>query len=160
MFVTIWMCTHEWSLISMRATAFTFATCHQPLIWSSLLTRSTTVRSFLFARTGRRMRICLTASAGVRRVSRSASAEAGASIRSRVSGSSVVSSSDMRDTIRHRARRHLEWARRQPAGFWRRLAGSIIDSIVVGVVTYALEAVVSQTVGVLLGLVVSAAYFT
>jgi uncharacterized RDD family membrane protein YckC len=47
-----------------------------------------------------------------------------------------------------------------PAGFWRRLAGSIIDSIVVGVVTYALEAVVSQTLGVLLGLVVSAAYFT
>ena len=30
MFVTIWMWTHEWSLISMRATAFTFATCHQP----------------------------------------------------------------------------------------------------------------------------------
>ena len=53
MFVTIWMCTHEWSLISIRATAFTFATCHQPLSWSSLFTRSITVRSFRFARTGR-----------------------------------------------------------------------------------------------------------
>ena len=31
MFVTIWMCTHEWSLISSRATAFTFETCHQRL---------------------------------------------------------------------------------------------------------------------------------
>jgi hypothetical protein len=30
MFVTIWMCTQEWSLISMRTVAFTFATCHQP----------------------------------------------------------------------------------------------------------------------------------
>ena len=47
MFVTIWMCTHEWSLISMRATALTFATCHQPFSCSSLLTRSITVRSFL-----------------------------------------------------------------------------------------------------------------
>jgi len=47
-----------------------------------------------------------------------------------------------------------------PAGFWRRLAGSIIDSVVVGVVAYVLEAVVSQTLGVLIGLVVSAAYFT
>ena len=31
MFVTIWMCTQEWSLISIRATAFTFETCHQRL---------------------------------------------------------------------------------------------------------------------------------
>ena len=31
MFVTIWMCTHEWSLISSRTTALTFATCHQRL---------------------------------------------------------------------------------------------------------------------------------
>ena len=31
MFVTIWMCTQEWSLISRRTTAFTFATCHQRL---------------------------------------------------------------------------------------------------------------------------------
>ena len=31
MFVTIWMCTQEWSLISIRVTAFTFATCHQRL---------------------------------------------------------------------------------------------------------------------------------
>src|SRR5207253_9966500 len=83
-------CTHEWSLISMRATAFTFATCHQPLTWSSLLTRSMTVRSFLFARTGTRMRICFTASAGVRRVSRSASSDAGCSIRFSVSGSRLI----------------------------------------------------------------------
>ena len=64
MFVTIWMCTHEWSLISIRATAFTFATCHQPFSWSSWLTRSITVRSLRFARTGTRMRICATASVG------------------------------------------------------------------------------------------------
>src|SRR3954447_10930257 len=87
MLVTIWMCTHEWSLISIRATAFTFATCHQPLIWSSLFTRSITVRSFLFARTGTRILICLTASAGVSLVSRAASSETGSSMRSCVSGS-------------------------------------------------------------------------
>ena len=99
MFVTIWMCTQEWSLISMRATALTFATCHQPFSWSSLFTRSITVRSFLFARTGTRMRICATASAGVRRVSRSASAEAGWSMRSSVSSSIWFESSDMCETI-------------------------------------------------------------
>ena len=74
MFVTIWMCTHEWSLISSRTTAFTFATCHQPLSCSSSLTRSITVRSLRLPRTGTRIRICATASAGVSRVSRSASA--------------------------------------------------------------------------------------
>ena len=31
MLATIWMCTHEWSLIPSRLTAFTFATCHQRL---------------------------------------------------------------------------------------------------------------------------------
>ena len=31
MFVTIWMCTQEWSLISIRVTALTLATCHQRL---------------------------------------------------------------------------------------------------------------------------------
>ena len=77
MFVTIWMCTHEWSLISMRATAFTFATCHQPFSWSSRLTRSITVRSLRFARSGTRIRICRTASAGVSRASRAASFETG-----------------------------------------------------------------------------------
>src|SRR5689334_19323517 len=87
MFVTIWMCTHEWSLISIRATAFTFATCHQPFSWSSRLTRSITVRSVRFARTGTRMRISPTACFGVMRVSRSASGETGWSIRSFVSGS-------------------------------------------------------------------------
>jgi uncharacterized RDD family membrane protein YckC len=47
-----------------------------------------------------------------------------------------------------------------PAGFWRRLAGSIIDSILLGIVTYALEAAVSKGVGVLLGFVITAGYFT
>ena len=31
MLATIWMCTQEWSLISIRTTAFTFATCHHAL---------------------------------------------------------------------------------------------------------------------------------
>src|SRR3954447_9649901 len=88
MFVTIWMCTHEWSLISRRSTAFTFETCHQPLSCRSALTRSISVRSLRFPRTGTRMRIPSTACAGVNRVSRSASAEAGCSIRSSVSSSS------------------------------------------------------------------------
>ena len=52
MFVTIWMCTQEWSLISSRATAFTFATCHQAFIWSSRLTRPITRRSGSLRRTG------------------------------------------------------------------------------------------------------------
>src|SRR3712207_482976 len=88
MFVTIWTCTHEWSLIPIRATAFTFWTCHQPLSWSSRLARSRTCRSFLLPRSGSRIRICATASRGVRRVSRCASSETGSSIRSWVSGSS------------------------------------------------------------------------
>ena len=71
MFVTIWMCTHEWSLISIRTTALTFATCHQPLSCLSSLTRSRSVRSLRLPRTGTLIRICSTACAGVRRVSRS-----------------------------------------------------------------------------------------
>src|SRR5579862_6161071 len=90
MFVTIWMWTHEWSLISIRTTAFTFATCHQPLSWVSWLTRSITRRSFWLPRSGTRIRIAATASAGVRRVSRRASSETGCSMRSRVSGSSAM----------------------------------------------------------------------
>src|SRR5205085_2105029 len=39
MLATIWTCTQEWSLISRRATAFTFATCHQPLSSRSALAR-------------------------------------------------------------------------------------------------------------------------
>jgi Domain of unknown function (DUF4389) len=85
MFVTIWMCTHEWSLISIRATAFTFETCHQPLSWSSALTRSISVRSLRLPRTGTLIRIRATASAGVRRASCSASSETGWSILSAVS---------------------------------------------------------------------------
>ena len=46
MFVTIWMCTQEWSLISIRATAFTFATCHQPLIWLVVVDAIDHLRSF------------------------------------------------------------------------------------------------------------------
>jgi hypothetical protein len=55
------------------------------------LTRSITVRSFRFARTGTRIRICRTASAGDSRVSRSASAETGCSMRFSVSRSSAMS---------------------------------------------------------------------
>src|SRR5258705_149661 len=47
-------------------------------------------RSFWLPRSGTRMRICLTASAGFRRVSRSASAETGSSIRSCVFGASSI----------------------------------------------------------------------
>ena len=53
MFVTIWMCTQEWSLISIRATAFTFETCHQALSCLSSFTRSISVRSLRLPRTGR-----------------------------------------------------------------------------------------------------------
>src|SRR5205807_9006065 len=87
MLATIWTCTHEWSLISIRATAFTFAACRQPLSWRSAFARSMTGRSLRLPRAGTLMRICATASAGVRRVSRSASAETGCSIRSSVFGS-------------------------------------------------------------------------
>src|SRR5436190_11106845 len=88
MFVTIWMCTQEWSLISRRLTAFTLDTCHHALIWLSSLTLSTSVASLRFARVGTLIRICPTASAGVRRVSSSACSGTGSSIRSRVSLSS------------------------------------------------------------------------
>ena len=50
MFVTIWMCTHEWSLISSRATALTLATCHHAFSCVSALTRWMIVRSLRFAR--------------------------------------------------------------------------------------------------------------
>ncbi len=40
MFATIWMCTQEWSLISRRTTALTFATCHHAFSCLSSLTRS------------------------------------------------------------------------------------------------------------------------
>src|SRR4051794_30238033 len=72
MFVTIWMCTQEWSLICMRATALTFAACQSALIDSSRLTRSTTSRSVRFPRAGTLIRMSRTASAGVIRAPRSA----------------------------------------------------------------------------------------
>src|SRR5262249_60916799 len=87
MFVTIWMWTHEWSLISRRTVAFTFATCHHAFSCLSAFARSISVRSLRFARAGSLTRICATASAGLSRVSRSASAETGRSIRPSVVGS-------------------------------------------------------------------------
>jgi uncharacterized RDD family membrane protein YckC len=48
----------------------------------------------------------------------------------------------------------------EPAGFWRRLAGVIIDGLVIGVVDRILRFVLGNGVGAGLGLLVSAAYFT
>ena len=42
MLTTIWICTHEWSLICIRATALTFETCHHALSWASSFARSST----------------------------------------------------------------------------------------------------------------------
>src|SRR5947208_12554852 len=102
MFVTIWTWTQEWSLIAIRETALTFATCHQPLSWLSALTRSITVRSLRLPRTGTLIRMRATASAGVRRVSCSASASTGCSIRSAVSLSMAMNAvCRMCDEYRH-----------------------------------------------------------
>ena len=90
MFVTIWMCTQEWSLISMRTVAFTFATCHQPFSVLSALTRSNSVRSFLFARSGRVDAHLVDRLRRGRRVSFSACSEIGCSIRSSVCLSSAI----------------------------------------------------------------------
>src|SRR5436309_7341600 len=91
MFVTIWMCTHEWSLMLRRPIAFTFETCHQALSSSSALTRSISERSFRLPRVGTRMRIRDVASAGVMRVSRSTSTvSAGCSISSSGVGSTAI----------------------------------------------------------------------
>ena len=90
MFVTIWTWTQEWSLMSIRETALTFETCHQPLSSLSPLTRSISVRSLRSPRTGTLIRIRATASAGVRRASCSASASTGCSIRSAVSLSIAI----------------------------------------------------------------------
>ena len=92
MFVTIWMWTQEWSLISSRATAFTFATCHQPFSWSSRFTRPISRRSFSLRRTGTLIRIRATASVGVSRTSRSASTGIGSGIASSISASVACSS--------------------------------------------------------------------
>ena len=53
MFATIWTCTHEWSLIWSRTTAFTFETSHHALICESALTFSRTRRSFRSRAPGR-----------------------------------------------------------------------------------------------------------
>ena len=47
----------------------------------------------------------------------------------------------------------------EPAGFWRRLASSLIDSVVVGIVSYILVLVLGG-IGNVLGIAVSAVYFT
>src|SRR3954452_4382415 len=107
MFATIWMCTQEWSLISIRATAFTFATCHHALSCVSAFTRSTSVRSLRLPRSGTRIRICATASAGVRRVSRFASAETGCSMRPSVSGSIAMRRTLLAGGELNRERRHV-----------------------------------------------------
>ena len=65
MLATIWTCTHEWSLICSRTTAFTFETCHHALICVSALTFSSTRRSLRLPRAGTRSCIGSTASAGV-----------------------------------------------------------------------------------------------
>ena len=84
MFVTIWMCTHEWSLISSRTAAFTFATCHQPLSWSSRFTRlDHPPRASRCRARGRGSASARRPRSGVSRVSRSASAGIGSSDRSR-----------------------------------------------------------------------------
>ena len=88
MLTTTWIWTHEWSLICMRATALTFETCHHAFSCGSAFARSMTRRSFLLPRSGNRMRIPSIASAGVMRVSRTASEETGPSIRCSISGSS------------------------------------------------------------------------
>ena len=90
MFVTIWMCTQEWSLIAIRATAFTFETCHQAFSCLSSFTRSISVRSLRLPRTGTLIFIRSIASAGVSRISSSASAATGWSIRSAVSLSIAI----------------------------------------------------------------------
>ena len=69
MFATIWMCTQEWSLISIRATAFTFETCHHALSFLSSFTSSISERSLRLPRTGTLIFIRSIASAGVSRVS-------------------------------------------------------------------------------------------
>ena len=87
MFATIWMCTHEWSLISRRATAFTFATCHHAFSSVSVSTRDQRPELPVAAGGDVDFRP-RDRPAGVRRTSRSASSETGCSIRSSVSGSS------------------------------------------------------------------------
>ena len=64
MFATTWMCTQEWSLMRMRRTALTFATCHQARSETSALARATTSRRIRLRRAGMLIRIAATASAG------------------------------------------------------------------------------------------------
>src|SRR5687768_2590793 len=116
MFATIWMCTHEWSLISSRATALTFATCHHALRCVSPLTRWTSVRSLRLPRAGTLIRIRATASAGVSRTSRSASSEAGDSIRSSISGSRSLTPGSLGGRRSGRRRRRERLLRRRRPG--------------------------------------------
>src|SRR4051812_8814219 len=54
MFVTIWMCTHEWSDMPRRS-ALTPAAYHQALTWSSPLTASTSACRRRLPRVGTRI---------------------------------------------------------------------------------------------------------
>ena len=62
MFATTWTCTQEWSLIRIRRTALTFATCHQARSETSALARAITSRRVRLPRAGRLIRIAATAS--------------------------------------------------------------------------------------------------
>jgi uncharacterized RDD family membrane protein YckC len=48
----------------------------------------------------------------------------------------------------------------QPAGFWRRFAGSFIDGLVIGVVETVVGLILGRAAGYGFGLLVGAAYFT
>ena len=114
MLVTIWMCTQEWSLISSRAAALTFETCHQRLELVVAVDALDHRRELPVRRaSGTLIRIWAIASVGVRRASRSASAETGSSMRPWVSASSGVSGSSSIGSIRRGAPRHRLDVRRR-----------------------------------------------
>ena len=52
MLATIWMCTHEWSLIWSRTTALTFETCHQAFSSRSSFARSSDAAELAVAAVG------------------------------------------------------------------------------------------------------------
>jgi hypothetical protein len=66
MFVTIWMCTHEWSDMS-SLWALTPAMCHHAFTCASALTASSNLSSRRLPRVGARIRTGATASAGLSR---------------------------------------------------------------------------------------------
>jgi uncharacterized RDD family membrane protein YckC len=46
------------------------------------------------------------------------------------------------------------------AGFWRRFAAAFIDGLVVGVIEFIIDLILGSTAGRLIGIVISAVYFT